>query len=863
MPAKKILSSVGQVLEEYHVVVCDGILHQDFETISFPPNYDFVQDYPLSLHSTQLSQHNGFCGFVKPTWNISLFICPNTGETIGVFTSGVCERSFMLSTNEVPRKTFSGRNICVSCNLLLHHPPLLRALAQSAARDYKPELNDVYCPTSEILRRKRCKLEKYHTLRLQSLNLARKVGSLSKRCGDNHRFLVAIQEIRLPNLDMLLASHLRENRSLASFEDKMRRASEMQQVGHNQYRRGLIPRHMRNNDGDFDDDFLRKADLSFLTLKLGNRRLSKASSIANGTFGARYTRRLIKSGVLPVHQVIVSPNVGRMGKEAIRKNMQAIIGPEFDQFLPEERCMVALMIDGVAVEPRVNVDSSVRPMTWTGLCRHCENNRFITVEDGIRIQKELNEGSIHRASEMEVICLGLIHPRVTSLIVIGASPTCKKDEYVGESTHTIESLLSTCQDEYYKLHLDKKIGPLITFCSDGAPAFRKGAGKLTSDMLPPEIRERFKDCLFFNFAGGLKGETMKCDDDHLGKRHRSRGKSVTGVRVGNFVFDKVQLSKWFALAKVVKSSADAEKLLNPDDNMDVLEMVRYLQAVKKVSSVTFLDLPERFRARPDSRDEFCAITLMGEVTGCLAAIIVGHHGQLDEEGTHMSVTEILQTASKFSFLLFFLFRKHRSNLYPNQHYRNCQDTVKNMFVAVAIAKNHGIKDYIFFLNTSKRLEQLFGITRSMIGGDLNFDCLGLQHRLGDAAAISQIYGRHPEWDSPPRKLTCSFDRKNCHSWKGDTKVKDVDVSACWNHGLHEALSCLRDSRIFTNAELSVNTILEQEKGVDILRPYRKTIGVLAGDTALVNLLEEEDGDDDEEEEDGTAVNGLTRLYYST
>ena len=51
--------------------------------------------------------------------------------------------------------------------------------------------------------------------------------------------------------------------------------------------------------------------------------------------------------------------------------------------------------------------------------------------------------------------------------------------------------------------------------------------------------------------------------------------------------------------------------------------------------------------------------------------------------------------------------------------------MKNMFVAVSIDKLRGIEDYIFFLNTSKRLEQLFGITRSMVDGDLNFDCLGL------------------------------------------------------------------------------------------------------------------------------------------
>ena len=57
--------------------------------------------------------------------------------------------------------------------------------------------------------------------------------------------------------------------------------------------------------------------------------------------------------------------------------------------------------------------------------------------------------------------------------------------------------------------------------------------------------------------------------------------------------------------------------------------------------------------RQGARDEYRAIKLYGEFEGCLAALIVGHHGELDKEGKHMSVTEYLQTAEKFSFLMFF------------------------------------------------------------------------------------------------------------------------------------------------------------------------------------------------------------------
>ena len=539
----------------------------------------------------------------------------------------------------------------------------------------------------------------------------------------------------------------------------MERASKFIQKGHSQFRRKFTPRHHRNADGQFSDEFLRQADHSFIGLKLGGQRMAKTNNSETGTFSARYTQQLVRDGVIPVHKVIATPNIGPLGIAGIRKNMKAITGPAYRDMLPKEKCLVVLVMDGINIEGKINVDTTTRPMVFTGMCRHCDKNVFNTMDDANKLQEGLRDNKFHVASESEVICLGLIHPTITTLIPIAEVPTCKGDEYVGQSTHAISFLLTAVEDAYYEYKLDSLLGPLATLSSDGAAAFRKGAGIITSDILPPEIRLVYDDCSFFNTVGGQKGTTPNCDLDHLGKRNRVRGKSDTGSQVGNFCFNKWKLAKWFGMSGVVKTESQALKLLNPDDNMDVKEMVRYLQAVKKIASKPYEELPLSFKSRPGSADEYRAIKLYGEVEGCLAALIIGHHGSLDEDGTHMSVTEILQTAAKFSFLLFFIFRKHKTAFFPNQHYRNCQDTVKNMFVCVTLAKVNGIKDYIFFQNSTKRLEQLFGVVRSMVGGDLNFDSLGLRRRLGDASALSQIYARHPEWDSPPRKLTCSFDRK--------------------------------------------------------------------------------------------------------
>ena len=169
----------------------------------------------------------------------------------------------------------------------------------------------------------------------------------------------------------------------------------------------------------------------------------------------------------------------------------------------------------------------------------------------------------------------------------------------------------------------------------------KGAGKLATNMLPPKIYAVHKDCAFFNHVGGRSGMTMNCDLDHLGKRNRARGKIMTGSAVGNYCFDEVQLSKWSGYLQVVDSASKVEKLLNHDGNIYVYQMVCYIKAVKKNGTKLFDELTNRFRIRADVDDKYRALKLYGELKGCLTVLIVRHHGEIDKEGTHMSVTETL------------------------------------------------------------------------------------------------------------------------------------------------------------------------------------------------------------------------------
>jgi hypothetical protein len=72
-----------------------------------------------------------------------------------------------------------------------------------------------------------------------------------------------------------------------------------------------------------------------------------------------------------------------------------------------------------------------------------------------------------------------------------------------------------------------------------------------------------------------------------------------------------------------------------------------------------------------------------------------------------------------------------------------------MFVSVTMHKHHGVTNYHWFLDSSKRLEQYFGILRSMRGGDLNFNVQGSYSvvrdqyflKLDDATSTEIITGQ--------------------------------------------------------------------------------------------------------------------------
>eukprot|EP00986_Skeletonema_menzelii_P017389 scaffold19230_cov154-Skeletonema_menzelii.AAC.1 len=832
---------------------CDGIKYTDVHNIKYDVGYEFGLMYPYNIHVDSIKQKYNDSNLIpKVDWS---------ADTLGNLRSNRCNTLFYRNPsklNDVKATTTKSSNTaCVECVRLQYNQQLFKVMHTSASNAYNKKTPNILCPTSVVNTRYLDGRNERQELRHTLLNANRKTISLTRSNDDYKRLMLAISNDDVPNIKRILTTHIRNGGSVASFVLKLTKAASYKLVGHGTHAHTYVQRGRRQRDGKpFDDEAYKILLMTVLMWKLGSRNLVQTFKFTCGGLSYRQARRHVnENGTIPSFKPGITTSINDHGKAIIKKNMNDVfLDPKFVAILPQKKCLVHILVDGVAIEERLNIDESVLPHQVTGLCRHCPDATFNTYGDATRIEAGLGD-NFHLAKEAEVVVLTFNSGEFTSVVVLCISPTCKKDDIIGESTDTIKEILSTileCWYSYPQHFLERFV--LSTISSDGAPAFRKGVGKVLNKDLSAAVRSVYvtndftKRCQLLNLTASAEDVTGSVDSDHLLKRLRARVKTAKGITIVTCNFTKVDLAHILAITKVVDSEDEADRLFNPEDLMDVCETVNCMYAIGRLGTIEWHDYPAEWRNEYENQHKYKELRLLGNVAKLACTAVVGHEDNIAEEGNHLSISEYLVVLSTLAHLLFFLYRKNRTDFIPAQNYRNWQETVKNMYISVTKAKVSDVEDFYWFLNSSKKIEEFFGIMRSFAGGNLNFDCLELRNRAGDAATCNWIYGQYPEWKEPSRRLTSSIDRKNVRSWKGDTKLANVNEIACWNSGRDQALEILRSSNLFSAEELNINHILETEPGVDMFRPYCRTIGVLAGDRAEYDLVDLEDEADDEEVE---------------
>ena len=205
---------------------------------------------------------------------------------------------------------------------------------------------------------------------------------------------------------------------------------------------------------------------------------------------------------------------------------------------------------------------------------------------------------------------------------------------------------------------------------------------------------------------------------------RQRGVVVNGLRITlDIIRDQF---------KSAGLSADhIRSLFNPEDQQDVkmaFDMLKDIWNLPRTST-------NSRRGFLEARD---ALWILGRLLFHMVFLYLCVDLSLSEQIEHLSAA---------AHLAIILYRLAGKQFIPTNLYIDLMIMIKNVIFSVAKAKidDPNSEFWVILLGTN-RLEELFGILRTMVGNDANLDILQLVSRLAGTTEVSNILARYPQWD---------------------------------------------------------------------------------------------------------------------
>ncbi len=409
------------------------------------------------------------------------------------------------------------------------------------------------------------------------------------------------------------------------------------------------------------------------------------------------------------------------------------------------------------------------------------------------------------------------------------SGTCKQED-ADEHLKLISRVISACKAE------TSIIGcPLYCIASDGESRRGSALSALTEKRTLSEV-DKLSPLLggmkLFNLLIGDNNITVDKDPKHIFKQCRNFLLRKSGVQV-NCVHISTTLVR-LHLKRSGIPDIHINNLLNPADRQDVPTCFTLLKEIWSLKDPAVTDKPSFIAARR-------SLQLLGELFRHLVLPFVQITLSLQEQLTHLSATVHLA-----AFL--FTANKAHNKAMPSLTYRDIILMVKNAYICVVKAKLHDpIALFFLILLGTDRLEDDFGLVRSIVGNNANADIFSLSTRFSHTVEVRNIFSKYTKWDRGPRQLClwaiedgngnvlAAVDHIGPASWKEDVQLSNVSPITAWNAGwalVEEKFPHLKVAEYF----------LEMEKiGADLYFPFGKDVELPADGEG------DDNGDDDHEE----------------
>ncbi|KAG6819331.1 hypothetical protein H0H93_012840 [Arthromyces matolae] len=643
---------------------------------------------------------------------------------------------------EVPN---SIENICLPCRNLENNSVVL-GIVKRMNEGVRESTNYMYHGFGTLTALVGRRNNQIRYLQLHGLNQARRLLVQTEALSDYKRFTLAIASGRYEHVDRLVRIALQQKRGI----------------------RGIITMYEAAATGVYQPRSYTERD-DMRALLLGNRIAQIAHRALNLPGLTTIRRRSIMPHIIPSSQ---KPTV-----DEIQKNTVATF-ESIQEFLDGQQVVhQVLMFDEIATEKRVRWDHQTN--MFLGICREHGSKtslEFISEHDMEELFCCIDSGEVHEAAEATIGALGLLtdNHRLYPARPILISGDCKK-ETGREHAQVLQTVLDAVNLTKPSTHLR-----IVSIASDGETRRGTSFVQLTfkKELSPSSKIYPLVSCLpLMNFHVGDDDMTADKDWKHIFKRFRNlllrtRGIVIMGIRITPSI---IRLHLQEAGCTAVHLNA----VFNPEDSQDVKLAFDLLKDIWNLPPASESRTPT-FQA---SRD---ALRLLGRLL---------HHMVFPYICVDFSLSEQVEHLSGAIHLALALYHTSQKQFIPTLLYLDLAIMVKNVIFCIAKAKvdSPDSSFWIMLLGTD-RLEELFGVLRTMVGTDANLDILQLGDRITGTIEVLNILAKYPEWDRAPRrlklppltrdssKLPDTTDHIKPGSWRGDVRVKNISLQTSWKRG---------------------------------------------------------------------------------
>lgn len=392
--------------------------------------------------------------------------------------------------------------------------------------------------------------------------------------------------------------------------------------------------------------------------------------------------------------------------------------------------------------------------------------------------------------------------RVYPARAILASGDCKRESGIEHA-----SLIQTVMDGINAQRATTKLR-IVSIASDGETRRGSAFAFLTfKKKLSPQspIYPLLSPLIFMDLHVGEDDITCDKDWKHIFKRFRNLLLRPRGVVVIGFRIKPDIIRDHFRSEKLTADHINS--LMNPKDQQDVKLAFDMLKAIWSLPR----DLSNKSPGFQEARE---ALWTLGKFLFHLIYPFLC---------VDLSLSEQLEHLSAAGHLTLTLYSQAGKDFIPTELFIDVMIMIKNVYFCIAKSKIDDPEGsfWIILLGTD-RLEELFGILRTMVGNDANLDFLQLVSRITGTTEVSNILAKYPQWDRAPRRLKLpaltreskelpdTSDHIKPGSWRGNVQVKLVSLQTSWRRG---RLLAQKDCPFV----LSILEALEKG-GADILSP---------------------------------------------